>query len=116
LNETIYKIFRTDEWREFERSRLFEGSEHDRRDGFIHFSTGTQLHGTLAKHYKDEQSVVIAAIASGELAINLKWEVSRGGDHFPHLYAPLPYSALEEYFRLERNEGVFDLAALELGA
>jgi uncharacterized protein (DUF952 family) len=89
VGELIYKIFRADEWAAFEAEGRFEGSEADRQDGFIHFSKLDQLRETLSKHYSGEMRVAIAAFPADAFGQDLKWEVSRGGEKFPHLYAPL---------------------------
>ena len=107
----IYKIMRLPEWAAFEDQGVFAGSVDDQRDGFIHFSTLEQMKGTLAKHYKDEPSVVIASIETESVHANLKWEVSRGGAKFPHLYASLNMSEVVDYWTLTQSDGRFDLAA-----
>ena len=84
----IFKILRADEWAAFEAAGEFAGSADDVRDGFIHLSTEAQLAGTLAKHFAGEAGLVVAEVAvAGDAA--LKWEVSRGGAAFPHLYRAL---------------------------
>ncbi len=84
----IYKIFRAPEWAAFQAESRFEGSVDDRRDGFIHLSSSEQLDGTLARHFAGEAGLVVAeVVVAGDPA--LKWEVSRGGARFPHLYRPL---------------------------
>lgn len=84
----IYKIFRAQEWDQFQRTGGFEGSPDDVRDGFIHLSTGNQLPGTLARHFAEETGLIAAELLlDGDPA--LRWEVSRGGARFPHLYRSL---------------------------
>ena len=89
MNQLIFKIFRPDEWQAFEAAGRFDGSEADRRDGYIHFSTADQLAETLRRYYATEPRVAIAAFEADRFGDRLKWEPSRGGDLFPHLYAPL---------------------------
>jgi uncharacterized protein (DUF952 family) len=89
----IFKICSEDEWNAAKASGAYEGSEHDRRDGFIHFSTEGQLAGTLAKHYAGRGNLLLIAFEADALGDGLKWEPARGGDLFPHLYAPLPTAA-----------------------
>ena len=73
----------------------FDGAPVDLADGFIHFSTAAQLRGTAAKHFAGQADLVLAAIRAEALdPAALRWEPSRGGDLFPHLYAPLPMSAV----------------------
>ncbi|MGQ5702598.1 DUF952 domain-containing protein [Sandaracinobacteroides sp. A072] len=84
----IYKIFRAGEWAAFEAGGRFEGSADDLRDGFIHLSTGEQLEGSISRHFSGERGLVIAEIRAGDDPA-LRWEESRGGALFPHLYRPL---------------------------
>lgn len=101
--KTIYKIFRKDEWEACRERDAFEGSPDDIRDGFIHFSTAEQLRETATKHFSDEENIVLAAVDAEALGEALKWEISRGGEKFPHLYAPLRLSAIEETALLSRD-------------
>ena len=64
------------------------------RDGFIHFSTAAQVAETAAKHFAEESDLVLVAVDADALGAALKWEPSRGGDLFPHLYGPLPLTAV----------------------
>lgn len=89
----IYKICDRNDWAQATAEGRYDGSEHDRRDGFIHFSTAGQLPGTLAKHYAGQGDLLLIALDAGALGDALKWEAARGGDLFPHLYAPLPTGA-----------------------
>jgi uncharacterized protein (DUF952 family) len=90
----IYKICRAAEWEEAERSGAFEGSDVDRRDGFIHFSTAEQVAETAAKYYSNIDDLKLVAVGADTLAPALKWEPARGGDLFPHLYGKLPMAAV----------------------
>jgi len=89
----IYKVCGADEWAAAEGWGNYEGSADDRRDGFIHFSTAAQLAGTLARHFAGRDGLVLIAVEADGLGEALKWEASRGGDLFPHLYGALPVSA-----------------------
>ncbi len=91
---TIYKILRDPEWHETQRDGVFRGSPDDRRDGFIHFSTAEQTPGTYEKYFSGAPGLIIAAINAEALGPALKWEPSRGGALFPHLYGDLPLSAV----------------------
>jgi uncharacterized protein (DUF952 family) len=73
---------------------VFRGSPDDRRDGFIHFSTAAQVRGTLEKYFAGESGLVLIAVAAGKLGAALKWEPSRGGALFPHLYGDLSLTAV----------------------
>jgi uncharacterized protein (DUF952 family) len=90
----IYKIFRAAEWASTKDKPSFAGSPLDLKDGFIHFSTATQAAETAARHFADEKDLVLAQIDPERLGAPLKWEPSRGGALFPHLYGPLPMSAV----------------------
>ena len=85
----IIKLLRADEWAQFQASRAFAGSADDLRDGFIHISTPEQTPGTLAKWFAGEVGVVALRLDADALGADLKWEESRGGQLFPHLYRPL---------------------------
>ena len=91
---TIYKICERASWRLAEQTGTYRGSAADARDGFIHFSTATQLAGTLAKHFAGHGDLLLVAVDAGALGETLKWEPSRGGELFPHLYAALPLAAV----------------------
>ncbi|MEP3889275.1 MAG: DUF952 domain-containing protein [Hellea sp.] len=96
----IYKILRQPEWDALQQDGQFAGSVHDKRDGFIHMSTAAQLQGTLDKHYTDGDVVTLLAIRFADVAHAVKYEVSRGGAEFPHIYGLLPLSAVEQYWAL----------------
>jgi uncharacterized protein (DUF952 family) len=89
----IYKICRREEWARAEEDGVYAGSELDRADGFIHFSLAPQVAGTLAKFYAGDDELVLAAIDPAPLGAALRYEPSRGGALFPHLYAVLPLTA-----------------------
>jgi uncharacterized protein (DUF952 family) len=89
MSQVIYKICRADEWLASERQRIFGGSPVDLRDGFIHFSTAGQVAQTAALHFTGAADLVLVAVDSDVLGAALKWEPSRGGALFPHLYGPL---------------------------
>jgi uncharacterized protein (DUF952 family) len=91
---TIYKICERAQWRAAEAAGQFRGSAVDERDGFIHFSTTAQLAETAAKHFAGQKDLMLVAVDAGAFGAVLKWEKSRGGDLFPHLYAALPLSAV----------------------
>jgi len=91
---TIYKICAAAEWREAERAGAYRGSAHDHRDGFIHFSTAAQAAETAARHFAGHGDLVLVTIDAGKLGDRLKWEPSRGGALFPHLYGELPLAAV----------------------
>ena len=91
---TLYKICPGSLWREAERNGVFRGSEVDRRDGFIHFSTAAQVAETAAKHFAGQNDLVLMRVDAERLGAALKWEPSRGGALFPHLYGDLDPKAV----------------------
>jgi uncharacterized protein (DUF952 family) len=94
MAESIYKVLRSAEWAEAQARGVFTGSPVDVRDGFIHFSTREQLEETIARHFSAERDLVVLEVDSAALGEKLKWEPSRGGALFPHLYGELPLSAV----------------------
>lgn len=90
----IYKICTAAEWRAAEAAGVYRGSAVDHRDGFIHFSTAGQAAETAAKHFAGQRDLVLIAVDSEALGERLKWEPSRGGALFPHLYGDLPLAAV----------------------
>lgn len=97
-----YKIFTQAEFKVFQRDGSFAGSPADLADGFIHMSTASQLDGTLDRHYKDHSNLILAAVDLAALGNSLRWEESRGGQLFPHLYGSLPMAAVSGAGPVER--------------
>ena len=89
----IFKIVPRDEWHQV--GDAYEGSAHDKADGFLHFSTLRQLQETLRRYYAGQDGLMLVAVETEKLGAALKWEhaPSRGED-FPHLYGPLPRAAV----------------------
>ncbi|MEM7711624.1 MAG: DUF952 domain-containing protein [Pseudomonadota bacterium] len=85
----IYKLFRSPEWEALQADETTTGAPVDLADGYIHFSTADQVAETAAKHFEGVEGLWLAAVEEAALGPNLKWEPSRGGADFPHLYAPL---------------------------
>lgn len=85
----IYKIFRAEEYAAFVRDGTTRGAPVDLADGYIHFSTGDQVEVTAAKHFAGETGLKLLGVGADTLGDALKWEVSRGGALFPHLYRDL---------------------------
>ena len=85
----IYKIFREPEWQAMRADGQSSGAPIDLRDGFVHLSTGEQAAETAAKHFAGQGDLVLLAMESEAMGPELKWEPSRGGALFPHLYRPL---------------------------
>ncbi len=91
---TIFKILSAAEWRAAECVGTFSGSGVDRRDGYIHFSTAEQVIETARKHFSGARDLVLISIDAAALGDRLKWEPSRGGASFPHLYGELATAAV----------------------
>ena len=104
MSAFVFKILRSKEWEALEQRGTFSGSEDDVRDGFIHLSTLEQLQGTLAKHFAGKAGLVLLQIPTDALRSALKWERSRGGALFPHLYADLPLRAVSRTFSMAMTE------------
>lgn len=85
----IYKIFRRPEWDAFRADGATLGAPVDLADGFIHFSTDAQVAETAARHFTTESDLVLVAVDADGLGPDLRWEPSRGGQLFPHLYRAL---------------------------
>jgi uncharacterized protein (DUF952 family) len=94
MHATIYKICPETLWRGAEAAGRFDGSPVDHADGFIHFSIAEQVADTAARHFAGQAGLLLLAVDAAALGPALKYEVSRGGAFFPHLYAPLPLSAV----------------------
>ena len=94
MADPIYHICRVDEWRAAQASGSYPGSSQDKADGFIHFSSRDQVKESAAKHRAGQSGLVLLAVDPDRLGPALKWEPSRGGQLFPHLYGPLPVAAV----------------------
>ena len=94
MAEPIYKVLSEAAFTESWSQGRFDGSADDVRDGFIHLSAAHQLETTLATHFAGRAGLVLVAVDAGRLGADLKWEPSRGGALFPHLYAPLDLAAV----------------------
>ncbi len=91
---TIYKISPASAWREAERAGVYRGSADDLRDGFIHFSTASQVAGTARKHFSGQTGLFLIAVDADALGDALRWEPSRHDELFPHLYGELDLGAV----------------------
>jgi uncharacterized protein (DUF952 family) len=103
----VYKILSRADWAAALAAGEYRGSEHDARDGFIHFSRAHQLAATAAKYFAGRQDLVLLAIDVTALGPALRYEASRGGDLFPHLYATLTLSAVRWSEPLRWQDGAF---------
>ena len=100
----IYKLLDAPAWMAALAAGVFKGSAVDEKDGFIHFSDAAQAQETARLHFHGQSDLMLLSVDAGQLGEALKWEPSRGGALFPHLYGPLPIAA------------VIDARLLELGA
>jgi uncharacterized protein (DUF952 family) len=91
---TIYKICVESLWRDAEAAGRFDGAPIDTQDGYLHFSTDLQVRETAARHFSGQNNLLLIAIDAEALGDMLRYEPSRGGDLFPHLYGFLPLSAV----------------------
>lgn len=85
----IYKVLRAGEWDVLARDGSTQGAPVDVADGYVHFSTAEQLAGTLRRHFSGETGLILAAVDADAAGASIRWEPSRGGALFPHLYRPL---------------------------
>ena len=92
--DVIFHICRKDEWAAARANGHYDGSSQDRADGFIHFSDARQVAESAARHRAGQDGLVLLTVDSEALGAALKWEPSRGGQLFPHLYGPLPVAAV----------------------
>ena len=97
-------------WRESERAGTFHGSPADVRDGFIHLSRAEQIGGTAARHFADVADLLLIAVR--EESLDIRWEPSRGGELFPHLYGALPMTSVAWARALPLIDGVHVLPNL----
>jgi uncharacterized protein (DUF952 family) len=112
-SQVIYKIATAEQWHAAQAAGVFLGAPVDLADGFIHFSTAEQVAETLAKHFAGQRGLLLLAVHAEPLAGQLRWEPSRGGQLFPHLYAPLPVAAVGRVFEIQLGaDGRHDVAAL----
>ena len=111
---TIYKISPASAWREAERAGVYRGSADDARDGFIHFSTASQLLETVRKHYFGQTGLFLIAVDADALGEALRWETSRNDELFPHLYGELDLGAVTDVLELRtRADGSHEIPELK---
>lgn len=103
--ELVYKVCTTDEWKAAGAAGVYVGSPDDRRDGYIHLSSPAQVAGTLARHFSSADGrglpdLVLVGFRPESLGAALRWEPSRNGENFPHLYGPLDPGLAVSIFEL----------------
>ena len=101
---TIYKVVSQPEWQQAEIDGVFRGSAVDLADGFIHLSSAAQAVETVAKHFAGQANLLIASVDAKVLGDTLRWEESRGGALFPHIYGDLPMTAVTKVQPLPLGE------------
>jgi uncharacterized protein (DUF952 family) len=115
MEHVVYTLVRGADWRAAERAGAYAGSADDARDGFLHFSTAAQVKESAAKHRRGEPDLWLVEADTARLGDALKWEPASGGKRpglFPHLYGPLPVSAVLSATRLPlREDGTHDFPA-----
>ncbi|MBV9511897.1 MAG: DUF952 domain-containing protein [Caulobacteraceae bacterium] len=110
----LYKLLDRPAWEDAKAAGVFKGSAIDIADGFIHFSTAGQTTETARRHFAGQDDLMLLAVDARALGAALRWEPSRGGELFPHLYAELPASAVIEAHPLALGpDGVPAIGALE---
>src|SRR6266436_9783986 len=110
---TIYKICPASAWREAERQGVYRGSPDDIRDGFIHFSTASQLAETASKHFFGQTGLFLIEVDADALGDALRWEPSRNDELFPHLYGELDLGAVTNVLDMHaRSDGTHDIPEL----
>lgn len=94
MNGFLYKVVSQPQWREAEEAGVFRGAEIDHADGFIHLSSHEQVVETVRLHFGGQEDLLLVAIDPEAIGADLRWEESRGGALFPHLYADLPLTGV----------------------
>ena len=108
----VYKVMTSAELSRFQRDGVFHGSAADVADGFIHLSCGSQLAGTLDRHYRGMAGLMLVAVDLAALGDTVRWEKARGGELFPHIYGHLPIEAVVSVGAVERDaDGAVKLPA-----
>lgn len=100
---TAYKVLTSEQMAALERDGSFAGAPVDLTDGYVHLSTAGQLTETVDRHFAGQQDLYVAAVDLGSFGESLKWEESRGGQLFPHLYGPLLLETVIAYSPLTRD-------------
>ena len=116
MNRFIYKIATKEEWRAAEAAGRFDGAPIDVQDGFIHFSTARQVGETAARHFAGKGDLLLVEIDAHALGDALKYETSRGGDLFPHLYAALDLESVTRSWPLPLDSDGNHVFPAEIGA
>ena len=105
MAKPIYKVLARELWQQALQSGKFTGAAIDIEDGYIHFSTAHQLVETVRKHFAAQTDLLVIEFDSGDFGDALRWEVSRGGDKFPHLYMSLDTELAQSIYELPLSSG-----------
>ncbi|MEU5564207.1 DUF952 domain-containing protein [Micromonospora musae] len=111
----IYKLLPTIEWDDARAAGHLSGTAVDHQDGFIHLSGHDQLVGTARRHFAGATGLTLLTVDPARLGERLRWEPSRGGELFPHLYGPLPVAAVVEARALPADVPAGDAVAALIG-
>ena len=107
--EFIFKIIDKEEWQKAQKTGTDNGSEKDKKDGYIHFSEEEQVSETLKKYYQNKENLILLKVNAFKLE-HLLWEQASNGDMYPHLYSPLDIKNVEDHFELSiDNDGTHKL-------
>lgn len=107
-----YKLLTADQWNDWKQAETFTGAPVDVADGYIHLSTRDQTRETAAKWFADTDPLILVMVDLAALGGTVRWEPSRGGALFPHVYGTIPMSAVAGHSRLRLNtSGVHDFPA-----
>ena len=104
MNKSLYKVLPAAVWRAAETVGCFRGTGIDLQDGFIHLSSADQVVETVSKHFADQDGLLLVTVSSDKLGSALRWEPSRGGELFPHVYGVIPMDAVEKVEPLPLGE------------
>ncbi|PIO99694.1 DUF952 domain-containing protein [Pleomorphomonas carboxyditropha] len=116
MDRLVYKIAPRPLWEAAEATGVFAGASVDFEDGFIHLSSAAQVRETARLYFAGQNDLLLSGIETAALGEALKWEASRGGDLFPHLYAPLEFSAVDFVVPLPLGpDGAHEFPDLETG-
>ncbi len=100
--EFIFKIIHKDDWQKAKQDGKYNGSDKDKKDGYIHFSEEDQVPETLKKYYQNKENLILLKVNAFKLE-HLLWEQASNGDMYPHLYSPLDVENVEDEFELSLN-------------
>jgi len=105
----IFKILTVEQWNKFKSEGAFQGSPVDLEDGYIHLSRASQIKATLDKWYGEYARIVILEIDSQRVDSDLKYEISRGGAEFPHLFTVFPLKAVGKIWEISPENGQYNV-------